>query len=117
MSTGWCKAPEKGLPRPDLLLFLDLSPDAAAARPGFGDERYEVTAFQKQVKSSYEELRREDEATHQFKWTMVDAGRTIEEVLEDLVRLSLSVIEDVKDKPIAPLWQENSNDYSSRTEI
>lgn len=36
----WCKAPEKGLLKPDLVLFLKLSASAIQKRGGFGDERY-----------------------------------------------------------------------------
>lgn len=36
----WCKAPEKGLLKPDLVLFLQLSTAAIEKRGGFGDERY-----------------------------------------------------------------------------
>lgn len=36
----WCKAPEKGLLKPDLVFLLDLPSHALANRGGFGDERY-----------------------------------------------------------------------------
>jgi len=35
----WCKAPDKGLPAPDLVLFLDLPVDKAKTRGEFGAER------------------------------------------------------------------------------
>lgn len=35
----WCKAPEKGILKPDLVLFLQLSTAAIEKRGGFGDER------------------------------------------------------------------------------
>ncbi|KAF3583787.1 hypothetical protein F2Q69_00028135 [Brassica cretica] len=37
----WCKAPEVGLLAPDSVLYLDISPERAAERGGYGDERYE----------------------------------------------------------------------------
>ena len=39
MSFEWCKQPERGLPKPDLVCFLDVSPEEAAKRGGFGNER------------------------------------------------------------------------------
>jgi hypothetical protein len=36
----------KGLPAPDVTLWMALPPGAAAARGGFGGERYEDPAFQ-----------------------------------------------------------------------
>ena len=48
----WCKAPEVGLPAPDVVLFMKLSPEAAALRGGYGEERYEKTEFQNKVRYS-----------------------------------------------------------------
>ncbi|XP_031629968.1 thymidylate kinase-like [Contarinia nasturtii] len=42
----WCKAPEIGLLKPDLVLFLTVTPSVISKRGGFGDERYEVPEFQ-----------------------------------------------------------------------
>ena len=47
----WCKQPDAQLPSPDLHIHLDLDPDLAAQRGGFGSERYEVTEFQATVKA------------------------------------------------------------------
>ncbi|KAJ4329582.1 Thymidylate kinase, partial [Ascochyta clinopodiicola] len=38
MPLSWCRAPDIGLPRPDLCVFLDISAEAAAKRGGFGTE-------------------------------------------------------------------------------
>lgn len=35
----WCKAPEKGLLKPDLVLYLTMTAAAISKRGGFGDER------------------------------------------------------------------------------
>ncbi|XP_068136711.1 thymidylate kinase isoform X2 [Hyperolius riggenbachi] len=55
-SLHWCKQPDVGLPKPDLVLFLKISPEAAAQRGGFGNERYETSAFQERVEKRYAEL-------------------------------------------------------------
>ena len=39
MSLEWCKNPDRNLPRPDLVCFLDVSPKEAQKRGGFGQER------------------------------------------------------------------------------
>lgn len=39
MSLEWCKNPDRNLPRPDLVCFLDVSPEEAQKRGGFGQER------------------------------------------------------------------------------
>lgn len=45
-----------GLPKPDLVMFLHLSPAEAALRGKFGDERYETSVFQKAVHQKFEQL-------------------------------------------------------------
>lgn len=39
LDLNWCKAPEAGLLKPDLVLFLTLGEEAAKARSGYGEER------------------------------------------------------------------------------
>eukprot|EP00041_Stephanoeca_diplocostata_P020877 m.477539 g.477539 ORF g.477539 m.477539 type:complete len:120 (+) comp21688_c1_seq13:759-1118(+) len=56
MDLDWCKAPDAGMPVPDLLIHLELGQHEAEARGGFGDERYEVSEFQAQVKSKFKQL-------------------------------------------------------------
>ncbi|XP_069682332.1 uncharacterized protein [Periplaneta americana] len=56
MDIEWCKEPEAGLPKPDAVFFLTLSPEALARRGGFGEERYEATDFQENVRNNYRKL-------------------------------------------------------------
>ena len=46
LDLAWCKAPDRGLPAADALVFLSVSADVAAARGGYGAERYERADFQ-----------------------------------------------------------------------
>lgn len=48
--------PDVGLPKPDLVMFLQLSPAEAALRGQFGEERYETSVFQKAVQQKFEQL-------------------------------------------------------------
>jgi dTMP kinase len=41
------------LPQPDLVIYLNLSADAAAKRGTFGNERYEQTDFQAKVANNF----------------------------------------------------------------
>ena len=52
----WCRTWEHGLPAPDLVLFLDVKPEAAAQRPGYGQERYERIEFRTRVRAAFCEL-------------------------------------------------------------
>ena len=55
----WCKNPDRGLPKPDLVLQLDVDEETAKKRGGFGEERYEKVEFQRQVRRLYAKLREE----------------------------------------------------------
>uniref|UniRef100_G3TLN9 Thymidylate kinase n=1 Tax=Loxodonta africana TaxID=9785 RepID=G3TLN9_LOXAF len=55
-SVDWCKQPDVGLPRPDLVLFLQLQLADAARRGGFGQERYEDRAFQERALHCFQQL-------------------------------------------------------------
>jgi dTMP kinase len=56
MSIDWCKKAETGLPKPDAVFFLSLSPAALAQRGGFGIERYELTEIQTKARDNFMEL-------------------------------------------------------------
>lgn len=76
LSLEWCKQPDRGLPCPDLVCFLDVSSDEAAKRGGFGEERYEKRDFQEKVRKNYEELMKQDET-----WKVIDTdGKTESQV-------------------------------------
>ncbi|EER33043.1 hypothetical protein CTRG_03468 [Candida tropicalis MYA-3404] len=49
----WLLAPDKGLPKPDLTLFLTLDLEEISKRKGWGDERYELQQFQAKVKDCF----------------------------------------------------------------
>lgn len=88
MDRNWCLQPDKGLLKPDLTIFLTNSDDSEnEKRQGFGDERYEVTEFQREVKKQFyrvfEDL--EDRPNERSTLKILDvAGRTIEQVADDV---------------------------------
>lgn len=57
MDLRWCWNAEVGLPEPDAVFYMTLSDEASARRDGFGDERYEVSDFQRKVKINYSKIR------------------------------------------------------------
>ncbi|XP_027340281.1 thymidylate kinase [Abrus precatorius] len=94
----WCKAPEIGLLAPDLVAYLDISPEKAAERGGYGGERYEKLEFQKKVADCYKVL-------HDVSWKVVDACQPIEDVEKQLQEIVLDcVTECKKGKPLSTLW-------------
>ncbi|KAI1327770.1 thymidylate kinase-domain-containing protein [Xylariaceae sp. FL0255] len=53
LSLSWAKAPEVGLPRPDMVLFLDLEEEVARRRGGWGGEIYEKGEMQRRVRELF----------------------------------------------------------------
>jgi dTMP kinase len=53
LSLAWARHPEVGLPRPDIVLFLDLDEESARARGGWGGEVYEKVEMQKRVRDLF----------------------------------------------------------------
>lgn len=66
LDAEWCKGPDAGLPAPDVVLYLDLSPESAVKRGHYGKERYENDAMQRAVAKEFHKLQDD-------KWKVVDA--------------------------------------------
>lgn len=75
----WCKQVDRHLPRPDLVIFMDVDETVVAARRGFGEEAHDKQWFQKKVYSVFQKLAAE-EGFHR-----VDGSRTPGEILEDIM--------------------------------
>ncbi|KAI8174288.1 thymidylate kinase [Colletotrichum sp. SAR 10_75] len=100
LNLHWARAPELGLPRPDLTLFLDLDESVAKERGGWGGEVYEKAEFQRRVRELFWGLHRgrigpdgtlgeEDREDADFRQekedlVVVDAGASVEEVAEEI---------------------------------
>ncbi|XP_062355194.1 thymidylate kinase isoform X4 [Cinclus cinclus] len=97
----WCKQPDVGLPKPDLILFLQLSPEAAAERGNFGHERYETSSFQEKVLQSFCCLM-EDKTLN---WKTVDASKSIEDLHREIKSIAEETMQEVQNKPLEELWK------------
>ena len=87
LSLSWARAPERGLPRPDMVVFLDLTPEEASRRGGWGGEVYERAEMQRRVRELFRGLGgvegAEVEGVERDGDVMVvDAGGSVEEVAE-----------------------------------
>ncbi|XP_014438298.1 thymidylate kinase [Tupaia chinensis] len=99
-SLEWCKQPDVGLPKPDLVLFLQLQLADAAARGQFGRERYESGPFQERVLQRFHQLMEDTSVT----WKVVDASRSIEDVHQEIRVLSEEAIHTAAQRPLSELW-------------
>lgn len=87
----WCLNPDKGLPYPDVTIFLDVSEEVAKQRGGYGEERYEKLEFQRNVRRIFkDQLRRDD-------WVVISADASVDEVADkiyDAVKDKVGKLED-----------------------
>ncbi|KAJ8389627.1 hypothetical protein AAFF_G00118640 [Aldrovandia affinis] len=100
-SLEWCMSPDVGLPRPDLVLFLELNPAVAAQRGEFGAERYETSEFQKAVMQRFQQLMKDPS----LNWQVIDAAKSIEDVHAEIKTHSEEAAEAAQHQPIAELWK------------
>lgn len=100
----WARAPEVGLPRPDVVVFLDLDEDAARTRAGFGEERYETEQMQREVRRLFWGLENGEVDAVAFDeeaedLVVVDAGGSVEEVAEEIWGVVRPRVEAVEKGP------------------
>ncbi|KAM5228594.1 thymidylate kinase isoform 2-T2 [Ctenodactylus gundi] len=100
-SLDWCKQPDVGLPKPDLILFLQLQLADAAARGEFGQERYENGTFQERALRCFHQLMKDPD----LNWKVIDASRSIEDVHEEIRTLSEDAILIAAQRPLGELWK------------
>lgn len=100
LSIDWCKEPEKGLPKPDLVIFLELPREAQYNRPGFGDEKFETREMQELVRGQYEQLMEVSEDT----WLRIDVeNKGPDEVLGEVIVPVKRCLEACANKSIGDL--------------
>lgn len=99
-SFEWCKFPERGLVKPDLVLYLKSSVSSLENREDFGTEIYEKGEIQKKVAAIFEDF---CEKNPDY-WRMIDGGRTIEAIQEDIIKEADTVLHQVNESPIELLW-------------
>lgn len=54
LDLDWCRAMDAGLPSPDLVFYLRMSPDVSCERAGYGGERYETQCMQCEVSDVFD---------------------------------------------------------------
>lgn len=103
MSYEWCRAPDIGLPAPDLTLFLDVSPEKARQRGGFGAERYESADMQERVQHVFERIG--VEMGDGSRWFAVDADQEQGAVTDELW-MRIQPHAQGTERPLQRLWEE-----------
>lgn len=92
LSLAWAWQPEIGLPRPDVCIFLRVSPEEAAKRGGFGVERYENATMQSRVRELFHTL---FDLQPKNDIHIIDAGRPVDRVSQDILSAVSSCIKSL----------------------
>ncbi|XP_060098079.1 thymidylate kinase [Heteronotia binoei] len=100
-SLEWCKQPDAGLPKPDLIVFLQLCTSEAAKRGDFGKERYEDISFQEKVLQTYYYLMKDKT----LNWKVIDASKNIEDLHDEIKSFAKEAMQEAQHKPIGELWK------------
>lgn len=98
LSLDWAWNPEVGLPKPDLLIYLDIPLEEAAKRGGYGQERYENAQLQSRAQVLFRQLIDAEDQNHVF---MIDAAQEQQKVTD----IMMQVVEETiaKTNLIGPL--------------
>ncbi|KAL8583223.1 hypothetical protein ACOMHN_013778 [Nucella lapillus] len=96
-SMDWCRQPERGLLRPDAVFFLSVSPQVAAQRGDYGNERYEKREFQTTVAARFKELKEDN-------WTEISADKSVEELSDEVFDRAMKVVNKAQTDSLQSLW-------------
>lgn len=109
----WARGPDVGLPRPDVVIFLDLDPEEAENRGGYGNEKYEKKVMQERVRELFLGLRSigEEEAVDM---KVIEAGHPIEKVAGKILSEAMDTLKHVesgergKEAPKVTRWPQGA---------
>jgi len=96
----WCKNADSGLIAPDTVFYIDVSPEEANRRKGYGAERYEKLEIQRRVYSSYMHF-----STQPY-WHAIDGTKDIDSIAAEVCVKAEQVVSSVaaSDAPVTTLW-------------
>ena len=92
----WCKQCDKGLPKPDLVCFMDTKQLKLESRECFGEERYEINEFQNLVYNNFKKLFNLEEKVKPDDCLVLNANETIESLHSKILNFILDIIKNSK---------------------
>lgn len=94
----WCKAPDVGLPAPDVVIYLDLCAESARHRGNYGSERFENLEMQKAVGEAYTKLKEDN-------WFVVNADADEDTVFTRVQEAICRALDEIPlQKQVGLLW-------------
>ena len=110
LSFEWCTFPDVGLPEPDLVIFLDVSPAIARSRGGYGEERYEKEEMQQCVRDIFKRIENEAKQSkdmHGMDWVTIDADGTLADVEQTIWEAVEPLCKGISG-PVGKLWNNKT---------
>lgn len=105
LSYEWCRSADIGLPAPDLIVLLEISPEKARERGGYGEERYEKEEMQAKVLQTYTKLGKEMREDGR-QWVTLDAGKDKSDVESDIWDVVGPLVSNgVQSDEVPKLWE------------
>jgi dTMP kinase len=96
------------------VLFLDITPEKAKERGGYGEERYEKEEMQKRVREIFhrigDDMRKETilrDSDIGTRWVIIDAGRDQSAVAKDIWASVGNLVAKGVEGPVKKLWTAN----------
>jgi dTMP kinase len=113
----WARQCDVALPRPDKVIFLDLEPEQAEKRGGFGGEKYEKKEIQKEVRWEFLRLRHTPEECSDM--VVVNAESSVEEVADKIwpaIQPTFNMIESglLNELGIVQAWRDEDVEWLKR---
>jgi dTMP kinase len=81
------KQADYGLPEPDHIFFIDVSPEKVRKRENYGDERYEKLAFQNKIYKNYKKILKKNGNV-----AFIDGKQNLNQIMEDIVERILKEV-------------------------
>lgn len=105
LDMDWCKMCDNGLPAPDCIIYLDITPEEAAKRGNYGAERYENIDFQAQVRAKFMDMKKADDLspTPTPRWRVLDACKSMEDIHQEIIQIVEETRSEVESQPIDTL--------------
>ena len=101
LTLDWCMKTDIGLPKPDLVCFMDVTKEVTMNREDFGGERWEIPHFQRKVRENFLHL-------SDSSWVHVPADGSLEEVEEELYDVVMREVDKTEKGELGKLWAEYS---------
>uniref|UniRef100_A0A0N5B403 dTMP kinase n=1 Tax=Strongyloides papillosus TaxID=174720 RepID=A0A0N5B403_STREA len=99
----WVIGPDVGLPKPDVVLFFDITPDSTRVREGFGDEIFEKKTFQDIVYKEMKNLMLKNPSICKI----IKADRPMDEITKDVKEVVCEKLDSLNGKPLSYLSEDD----------